>query len=142
MIIKEKDVEIQITQPNEVAEIFESIFKTYDEIERSKEHLYTIGLDGHNHILFIDLTHIGTTESANVDRKVIMRILLLKGASGLILVHNHPSEYGTPTPSYDDYEFTEAIKEACKLLNIALFDHIILNTDVTSFYSFKHHSEI
>ena len=137
MIIKEKRIDISIDQPKKIADIFQDIFKTYDEIEIEKERVYTIGLDNQNHIMFIDLTHIGMINQSVVDRRVILRMLLLKGCTGVILVHNHPAEYNTPMPSAEDINVTKSIKEACKLMDIELLDHIILNRDATNFYSFK-----
>jgi len=137
MIIKEKKVDIKVTYPDRLVKVFKEIFDSYDEIEIEKEHIYTIGLDNQNHIIFIDLTHIGMIDQSIVDRRVILRMLLLKGATKVILVHNHPAEYSTPTPSAEDTKITKTIKEACKLVDIELLDHIILNRNVTNFYSFE-----
>lgn len=54
-------------------------------------------------------------------------------ASGIILLHNHPS--GDPTPSEEDEEITSRIKSGGKLLGIPLLDHIILGED--SYFSFQ-----
>jgi len=54
------------------------------------------------------------------------------GASAIIIAHNHPS--GQLTPSAPDKKITEVIKNAGKILDIDLFDHMILGED--SFYSF------
>ncbi|WP_087712052.1 JAB domain-containing protein [Chryseobacterium mucoviscidosis] len=55
-----------------------------------------------------------------------------KIATGLILVHNHPS--GNLNPSSADLAIVKKLKTACKLLDIALLDSIIITKDnYTSF---------
>jgi len=48
-------------------------------------------------------------------------------ASGLILVHNHPS--GDPTPSPDDLHLTAEALAAGRLLDIALLEHLLIGHD-------------
>lgn len=42
----------------------------------------------------------------------------------IIMVHNHPS--GDPTPSRADVDMTEQVRDAGKLLGIALHDHVVI----------------
>jgi DNA repair protein RadC len=53
-------------------------------------------------------------------------------ATGLILAHNHPS--GNLKPSEADKQITSKIKQAAKLLDIELMDHIIISSE--GYYSF------
>ena len=46
-------------------------------------------------------------------------------ASGLILVHNHPS--GNPTPSVSDKELTQTVVKASRALNLTVHDHLIIS---------------
>jgi DNA repair protein RadC len=48
-------------------------------------------------------------------------------ASGVILVHNHPS--GDPTPSPDDLHLTAEALAAGRLLDIELLDHLVIGHD-------------
>ena len=43
--------------------------------------------------------------------------------SGIVIVHNHPSQ--TPTPSQADDNTTERIIEICNLHKVLLCDHVI-----------------
>lgn len=60
-------------------------------------------------------------------------------AYGLILAHNHPS--GCATPSEADIRITRALREAAKVLEIPLIDHVIIGVPSTScpegWFSFK-----
>jgi DNA repair protein RadC len=54
----------------------------------------------------------------------VLRPALEDAASGIVIVHNHPS--GDPTPSVADIEMTRALLEACQILGIHLLDHVIV----------------
>ena len=62
-----------------------------------------------------------------VDIRLILSVALKTAATGIILAHNHPS--GNLQPSENDKVITEKIKQACKLLDISLLDHLIVNPD-------------
>lgn len=66
------------------------------------------------------------------DPKIIFKTALENLASSIILVHNHPS--GNMMPSQADKELTKKMKEAGKLLDIPVLDHVIFADRV--FYSF------
>jgi DNA repair protein RadC len=66
------------------------------------------------------------------DPKIIFKTALENLSSSIILVHNHPS--GNLTPSQADKEITKKMKEAGKLLEIPVLDHIIFADK--SYYSF------
>jgi len=70
--------------------------------------------------------------STLVDVRIVMQAALLCNASGIIVAHNHPS--GNLKPSTADIKMTEQIKEASKIMSMALLDHIILTSD--TYYSF------
>lgn len=67
-----------------------------------------------------------------VDPKRIFKSALDDLASGLILFHNHPS--GNLKPSEQDKQLTIRLKEAGKLLDITVMDHIIVAGN--SYFSF------
>ncbi len=58
------------------------------------------------------------------DPKIIFKHALDHLASGIVVCHNHPS--GNLKPSEQDIYLTRKIKEAGKLLDINLMDHIII----------------
>jgi DNA repair protein RadC len=53
-------------------------------------------------------------------------------ATGIILIHNHPS--GSLIPSNADKGITKKVKEACKMMDISLLDHLIITEE--AYYSF------
>lgn len=67
-----------------------------------------------------------------VDVRIILSVALKSLATGIILIHNHPS--GNLKPSSDDIKITKKLKESCKLLDIELLDHLIITKD--NYFSF------
>src|SRR5579884_3482885 len=55
------------------------------------------------------------------------RRLAAEAAAGIIVVHNHPS--GDPTPSADDRAVTRQLVEAGRLLDLPVYDHVIVAGD-------------
>ncbi|MCH8188859.1 MAG: DNA repair protein RadC [Proteobacteria bacterium] len=81
-------------------------------------------LDRKNILIADEVQQKGTVDHTPVyPREVVKRALDL-GASGIIMVHNHPS--GDPTPSTADIEMTRQVAAAAKGLGIALHDHIVV----------------
>lgn len=74
----------------------------------------------------------GGINSCLVDIRVIMQVAINSNASGIIISHNHPS--GALHPSAEDINITKKIKEACRIMEISLLDHIIITEE--SYYSF------
>jgi DNA repair protein RadC len=66
----------------------------------------------------------GGVSGTMADPKIIFKLALEELASGIVLAHNHPS--GNLTPSQSDRDLTKKIKEAGRLLDIQLLDHIIV----------------
>lgn len=66
----------------------------------------------------------GGVSGTVADPKIIFKLALDELASGLILAHNHPSKNLKPSDS--DLSLTKKLKEAGKLLEIAVLDHIIV----------------
>ncbi|MBS7297091.1 MAG: hypothetical protein KIG34_04985, partial [Bacteroidales bacterium] len=58
-------------------------------------------------------------------------------ASGVFLVHNHPS--GSPVPSSADMIETEKLQNGLTAIGIRLVDHVIITDN--SFYSFADECE-
>lgn len=67
-----------------------------------------------------------------VDVRIVAKYVIDSLATGIILAHNHPS--GNLNPSKQDIDITKKIKEAMKLFDVSVLDHIILTSD--SYYSF------
>jgi DNA repair protein RadC len=69
----------------------------------------------------------GGVSGTVADPKIIFKLALEELASGMIVVHNHPS--GNLTPSQNDISLTKKLKEGGKLLEITFLDHLIVAND-------------
>lgn len=76
----------------------------------------------------------GLLSSSLVDPRETFRVAIAYGAAAIILSHNHPS--GDPTPSAEDRSITRMLAAAGELLDIPIYDHVIVAGDrFTSFAS-------
>jgi DNA repair protein RadC len=69
------------------------------------------------------LMGIGDMDSVTLDVRLLTCLALHTLASSVILAHNHPS--GHIEPSKADIDVTKNVKEALKLINVKLLDHIV-----------------
>lgn len=69
----------------------------------------------------------GGISGTTADPKLIFATALKACASGIILAHNHPS--GNLKPSQSDLDLTRKLKEAGKLLDIQVLDHLIITSE-------------
>ena len=104
----------------------------YSECMEHHEESYVMFLNRANKALGVSLISKGGMAETVMDVKIILQTALKVHASGIILSHNHPS--GNLRPSEPDKQITSKIKEACKVLDLHLLDHIILTEE--SYYSF------
>jgi DNA repair protein RadC len=89
-----------------------------------QEHVRALLLDAAGGLMATVTLYIGTAYTAALRPAEVYRAALLRGASALLLVHNHPG--GSPTPSPEDFETTRALASAGRLLGIPLIDHVII----------------
>lgn len=116
--------QFQISSSGDAHKLFRKI---WDEHISYKESMYVLLLNRANWVLGYHLLSQGGTAGTVVDMKVLLQLLIKSNAHGFIMSHNHPS--GNTTPSAEDLKLTKKVKEASRLLDIQLLDHIILSSD-------------
>jgi DNA repair protein RadC len=92
-----------------------------------REFFYIMLLNRSNQILGFSQISMGGISGTVTDVRIIFQTALKANSSGIILAHNHPS--GNLSPSESDIAITKKIKEAGKLLDISLLDHMIMTED-------------
>lgn len=114
-------------------ESFELILEQWEKDTISmQEEVKVILLNRNNKALGVYSLAKGGITTCVVDIRLILSVALKTLATGLIIVHNHPS--GSLNPSTDDKKITQQLKSACKLMGIDLLDHLIITKD--AYYSF------
>lgn len=86
-----------------------------------------------NNVLGISTLSTGGVAGTVLDPKLVFAIALKANASAIILAHNHPS--GNLYPSPQDRQITKQMKEAGKILDVQVLDHVILTNE--GYYSFS-----
>ena len=97
------------------------------------EEFWVLLLNRQNKVLNKVLIGRGGIAGTVADVRLIFKAAIEQLASGIILFHNHPS--GTIDPSNNDIQLTQKIVEAGKILDIQVYDHIIIGDD--SYFSFS-----
>ena len=112
----------QIRSPRDVAD---RMVLQMGRLER--EELRAVLLNTKNVVLRAVTVYQGNVSSSLVRVGELFRDAVRWNASGIILVHNHPS--GDPTPSPDDLHLTAEALAAGRLLDIELLDHLVIGHD-------------
>jgi DNA repair protein RadC len=125
-LINTEDEKAQIRSANDAYQIVKDMqFLDHERFE-------VLALNRNNKVMERILLSQGGMSSTVVDLKILFKRLLICGANGFICVHNHPS--GNTQPSQNDIDLTRKIKEGGHLLDLRLYDHIIVAGN--TFYSF------
>ncbi len=97
-----------------------------------KEYVKLIALNRDSQVMGITTISEGGINSSVVDIRLILQIALLTHSSAIILAHNHPT--GQLLPSIQDDMLTKQVKDAAKIMDITLHDHLIVSSD--NYYSY------
>lgn len=96
------------------------------------EQFVVLLLNRANHVLKTVNISEGGVLGTIADPKKIFKLALENNACGIILGHNHPS--GNKSPSDADIKLTRQLREAGRLLEIEVLDHLILGAE--TYFSF------
>jgi DNA repair protein RadC len=88
------------------------------------EEIWVLYLNRANRVIYEQKHTSGGISQSVADIKMILKGAIEHLASGIILVHNHPS--GNAKPSNEDNRLTAKLKDAAKLVDVNLLDHVII----------------
>ena len=89
-----------------------------------REVLLVIGLDARNRIRLVHTGAVGSVTRCALQPSDVFTPLVRAALPTAVLVHNHPS--GDPTPSPHDEALTRRVREAGRLLGVAVLDHVVV----------------
>lgn len=119
--------EKKITSPSDVADIFIPMLR-----DEMKEKFVVVCLSSSNKIIRHEIISVGNLNSSVVHPREVFKTAIDNNSASVILIHNHPS--GNPEPSNEDLTITKKLVESGKILDIPVFDHIIIaGNSYTSF---------
>jgi DNA repair protein RadC len=112
----------------------ERIFRSFwdQETIELQETFMIILLNRANRVIGVYKVSLGGLTGTVADVRLIFVAALKAAAGSIILAHNHPS--GNLNPSGEDSRLTQKIKDAGKLLDIQILDHLILGEE--GYFSF------
>jgi DNA repair protein RadC len=94
-------------------------------LDKQHEEFWVLLLSRANEVIRPVQISAGGVSGTVADPRLIFKAALEHLASGVVLFHNHPS--GNLTPSQPDRDLTRKLKEAGKLLDIPVLDHLIVS---------------
>lgn len=109
----------KITSPQDIAEIFIPILR-----DDNKEKFIVVCLNSANKVIKHETISIGNLNSSVVHPREVFKVAIDNSSASIILIHNHPS--GNPEPSNEDIRITKKIVETGKIMEIPVFDHLII----------------
>ncbi|XXY50627.1 JAB domain-containing protein [Sorangium sp. So ce269] len=88
------------------------------------EELWIAALDSHGRVRETRMLARGVDDALYAGRSTILRAALDMAAIRFVLAHNHPS--GDPTPTGEDHEMTQELRDLSYALNVPLQAHVIV----------------
>lgn len=109
----------RISKPNEIVDLLKIFLEDCD-----REKLIVCCLNTKNEPTSISVVSVGSLNTSIVHPREVFKTAVMSNSASIILAHNHPSS--DVTPSKEDIDITERIKQGGNILGIKLLDHLIL----------------
>jgi DNA repair protein RadC len=106
--------------------------------DREQEHFIAISLNGAHEVKTIRVISVGLVNRTLIHPREVFAGAITDRAAAIVCAHNHPSCNTDPSP--EDREITSMLRQAGKLIGIAVLDHIIFAA--TGYYSFQENGEL
>ena len=124
---KKKGINCPIENCRNTNDVFQIMHSTVCLEQKAEEYMYLLAFNERMHLCgLFEISHGTVSHTVCTSREIYIRALLC-GTTQIILVHNHPS--GDLCPSEADIITTKYIRDAGKLLNIPLRDHVIVSRE-------------
>lgn len=120
-----------VTRMDSPAKVYRMMLPLMRDLDH--EECWALFLGKSNGLLAKERMTAGGQDFTLVDKRVVIRRAIERKASGVILVHNHPS--GSPMPSVEDINQTRDLNRALSACGLQLVDHVIVAGG--GFYSFS-----
>lgn len=113
-------------------------YMKYQLYDKKQEYFYCLYVNQKKELIERKLLFMGTLNRSVVHPREVFKNAYLCSASGIICVHNHPSN--DISPSREDIRLTNALVELGQVNGIPIIDHIIVGND--NYYSFYEDGKI
>jgi len=110
----------QITSPADSAIILQPWIG-----HRDRENFAVLYLNTRNQVIDREILYQGTLNQSLIRTAEVFRGAIRRNVCSIIVAHNHPT--GNPDPSPEDLALTRRLREAGKMLEVELLDHLIVS---------------
>lgn len=121
-LVREGAASFRVDTPDKAAEVLRQLIG-----DRAQETVAVIALDYNYAPVAATVTNVGGTAQVPLDISAVLRFVLLTGAPGFIVGHNHP--FGSAEPSEDDIQSSRRLQMAAKITGLELVDVLIIDAD-------------
>ena len=129
-----KDAPLYSKEPlDNPKKVVEALAKELSEMDR--EVICIVNMNAKSVAINYTIASVGTITNAITCPRELLKSSILSNATGMIMLHNHPS--GDPTPSMEDMKLTARIGAAYEIIGIDLLDHIIVAGRTGQYFSFN-----
>lgn len=111
---------------------------SHDLMWQAQERFAVVLMDVKHRLLGTQVITIGTATETLAPPREIFREVIRRGATRMIIAHNHPS--GSLEPSAQDIDLTHQLLKGAQLLGIPILDHLILGNG--DFLSLRHQTTL
>lgn len=108
-----------IHNDNAAVEVFRAVLKGLPH-----EEVWLALTNARNDVTGLVRVSQGGLHGAGLRPSDVLRVVLVSGASGFVMAHNHPS--GDSTPSQEDIVMTQAMVKACAVVGVTCLDHLVI----------------
>ena len=126
---------VKVTSLKDVYHWFRSLWSSQ---LQTREEMLVLLLNRNNQILGYHTLSSGGITGTVADIRLLYSVALNALATSVIIAHNYPS--GNLNPSEADRVLTRKVKEAGKIMDITLLDHLIITKD--GYFSFADENEM
>lgn len=126
---------IQVRVPEDAVRLVTDVIRDMD-----REFLCLVNLKMDGTPVNCSILSIGTMDSALINVRELMKVSVLSNSAAILLLHNHPG--GSLEPSREDIQITNKIQMACELMDIRLYDHLIVGGMTGTLYSTRRDERI
>ncbi len=117
--------EIQLTNAKETG-----VFLKRKLRDKKNETLAALFLDSQYRVLTYEELFQGSINTTSIHLRPIIERAITLNAAALVIAHNHPS--GVSDASHEDIQTTQTLKQALKLVDVHLLDHLVIGDNEVS----------
>ena len=125
--LRKNQTDFPIKQITSSRESYEFIKQFYQDDIEIYESFFLLLMNRNNKTIGYAKISQGGITGTVVDVRIIAKYVVDSLATAIILAHNHPS--GNTNPSQADIKLTQQVKDAMKLFDVQVLDHIILTAE-------------